>query len=177
MSLSLWFVTLLQNILTNTMNYCAYRTLKNLYPNSFPLPTLPHGPEWGVIYCIQWLSPSGPHPIYTLDWSLLKFNGGKLILGREWVWVGLGQGWGRDNLKQIAYRLLKGQGISLAASWWDTCWDNFGVLQVSFVRWLLWGISFVRFTTNCIVSLVTRICDTYWGMSRATKAVLGFPAI
>jgi len=28
-----------------------------------------------------------------------------------------------------------------------------------------------------MVSLVTRICDSYWGMSRAAKAVLGFPSI
>jgi len=63
----------------------------------------------------------------------------------------------------------------LKVPWWDTCWDNFGVL--SFVTRLLWGISFARFTTNSIVSLVTRICDSYWCMSPAAKAVLGFPSI
>jgi len=35
----------------------------------------------------------------------------------------------------------------------------------------------VRFMTNCIVSLVTRIIDSYWGMSRVAKAMLGFPYI
>jgi len=63
---------------------------------------------------------------------------------------------------------------SLTVPWCDKCWDNFCVL--SFVTRLLWGISFVTFTRNCIVSLVRQICDSNRGMTRVAKAVLRFPS-
>jgi len=88
------------------------------------------------------------------------------IREREEVYVGI-----RSRACETGRRSKRSMR-SLTVLLWDTCWDNFLVL--SFVSQLLWEISFVRFTTNCIVSLVRRICDSYRGMTRMAKAVLGF---
>lgn len=108
-SLSLWFVTILQNILTNRVQYSTSRALKNSNSRPFPWPALHNGSEESVIYCILWRSHSSPYPTHTVDRSLLKSRNDKLIPCREWApWrVGPGQEWAGAYLKNIAYRLLK----------------------------------------------------------------------
>jgi len=51
--------------------------------------------------------------------------------------------------------------------WEDPRWDN--SCGLSLVTWLLCGISFPRFTSNCIVSLFTQTRGLYEGMSWAGK--------